>query len=179
LSLIRLLQRNGLQDTDYETFKNQVWNGHFETEVSGGPLDWYCHPSDNSAISRVKGEGFESSTALRIDFKGADTPSFGDLGVILLTRPGESHSLSFRARSQEITSDEGVYFQLIESSTGRVLVESVKILGTTPWTQYQESFRAPPESMLARLELRRNPSQRIDNRLSGTVWIDEVSVRAY
>jgi len=176
---IRLLRINGVEDADYETLNNQVWNGHFETELFNGPFDWQFHPSDNSEITRVRGEGLGGSTALRIDFRGIDNSAFSNVRVNLLTGTGGNSSLSFKARSRDISSDEGLYFQIIESATGRVLVESTKILGTTPWTDYEECFRTPAEPMFAQLELRRNPSQKIDNRLSGTVWIDEVSVRDY
>ena len=36
---IQLLRSNGVVDFDYETLRNQVWNGQFETEPSFGPLD--------------------------------------------------------------------------------------------------------------------------------------------
>jgi hypothetical protein len=78
-----------------------------------------------------------------------------------------------------VTGDEGLYFRLIEDPTGAVLFESAKILGTNPWTEYVARFRAPKQTVLARLELKRNPSLRIDNVLAGTVWIDSVTLKAF
>lgn len=175
---IQLARRNGLIDADYINGKNLIWNGHFEERISGGPLDWHVGSAGNSSISQVAGEGVDGSTALRVDFTGGSNPNFRALVLQFLTGPANSLTFSFSARCQDITSDEGLYFQLIENATGRVLVESERMQGTTSWTQYVQRFAPPAETVLTRLVFRRNPSFKIDNQLSGTVWIDSVEIEA-
>jgi tetratricopeptide (TPR) repeat protein len=175
---IKLTRKNRLIDIDYQNGRNLAWNGQFEEKISNGPLGWYILSNDESSISRVSGEGLEGSTALRIDFAGSENPDFHALGLRLLISPADFLTFSFQARSHGVTTDEGLYFRLTEESSGATLLESRKIHGTTPWTKYVEQIPAPRNTAPVRLELRRDPSLKIDNRLSGTVWIDSVKIAA-
>ena len=48
--------------------------------------------------------------------------------------------------------------------------------GSLPWTLEQVDFTTGPQTHLIVIRLVRKPSQRLDNRLRGTVWIDDVSL---
>ena len=48
--------------------------------------------------------------------------------------------------------------------------------GTLPWTMEEIEFTTGPETHLIYIYLRRMPSARFDNKISGTVWVDDVSV---
>ena len=48
--------------------------------------------------------------------------------------------------------------------------------GTQPWTLEETDFIAGPKTSLIRVQLTRSPSQRLDNKLSGTVWVDDVDI---
>jgi hypothetical protein len=48
--------------------------------------------------------------------------------------------------------------------------------GTLPWTLEQSDFTTGPKTHLILLRLFRKPSERLDNKLRGTVWIDDVSL---
>jgi hypothetical protein len=48
--------------------------------------------------------------------------------------------------------------------------------GTLPWTLEQVDFTTGPQTHLILIRLARRPSGRLDNKLRGTVWIDDVSI---
>ena len=48
--------------------------------------------------------------------------------------------------------------------------------GSLPWTLEQADFTTGPKTHMVAIKLVRKPSQRLDNRLNGTVWIDDVSL---
>ena len=48
--------------------------------------------------------------------------------------------------------------------------------GTLPWTLEQADFTTGSQTHLIQIRLVRRPSERLDNDLRGTVWIDDVSV---
>lgn len=48
--------------------------------------------------------------------------------------------------------------------------------GTLPWTLEQADFTTGPHTNLILIRLVRRPSQRLDNQLRGTVWIDDVTI---
>jgi hypothetical protein len=48
--------------------------------------------------------------------------------------------------------------------------------GTQPWTLEEVDFTTGPETHLIMVRLLRAPSMRFDNKLSGTVWVDDVGI---
>jgi hypothetical protein len=48
--------------------------------------------------------------------------------------------------------------------------------GTQPWTREETDFTPGPKTHLIRIRLTRAPSGRLDNKLSGTVWVDDVDL---
>jgi hypothetical protein len=48
--------------------------------------------------------------------------------------------------------------------------------GTLPWTLEQANFVTGPQTRLILIRVVRRLSQRLDNKIRGTVWIDDVSL---
>ena len=48
--------------------------------------------------------------------------------------------------------------------------------GTRPWTLEQADFTAGPQTHLVLIRIVRKLSERLDNKLRGTVWIDDVTI---
>jgi hypothetical protein len=48
--------------------------------------------------------------------------------------------------------------------------------GTQAWTLEETDFTTGPKTRLIRIRLVRAPSQRLDNKLKGTVWVDDVEI---
>ena len=48
--------------------------------------------------------------------------------------------------------------------------------GTLPWTLEQADFTTGPQTHLILVRLARKLSERLDNKLRGTVWIDDVTI---
>jgi len=52
------------------------------------------------------------------------------------------------------------------------------VTGTRNWSPRQLEFRTGPKTRLAVVRVARPPSRMFDNRISGTLWIDRVSLIA-
>ena len=63
---------------------------------------------------------------------------------------------------------------MIDATTGRTLSSTEAIAGSTPWRCYQDTLLVEEGSHRLLLRLRRDKSLRLDNRLSGTLWLDSV-----
>jgi hypothetical protein len=48
--------------------------------------------------------------------------------------------------------------------------------GTEAWTLEELDFTTGPRTQLIQIRVIRRPSERLDNKISGTVWIDDVAV---
>jgi hypothetical protein len=154
-----------------------VWDGGFEGDFIEGGFGWRWspHPGAQYAFdSEVKRSGERS---LRISFDGTQNLNFGDLFQYVPVERGTTYQFSAYAKTDDITTNRGIGFAVFDprdpGGTGRLTLE---LTGTHPWTHLELSFPAGPQTHSVMLVLRRTPSERIDNKLQGTVWVDDVSL---
>jgi hypothetical protein len=159
---------------------NLVWNGGFELPVFGVGLDWHVSPGETHSVRLAAGEGSSGSTGFRIDFTGQANPDVVVLEQTVPLTSGREHRLAFRARSRSLTTDRGIYLQVVDPSTSSPLVASPEIRGTKDWEEVVLLIPADGSSRdirAVRFKLRRDRSWRIDNKLGGSVWLDDVAIR--
>ena len=171
---IELANSNGLSDAHFELGNNLIWNGEFETPLAQTGLGWRTRDAEGDSVTLAGGEGFDGSGSLRIDFDGGVNLDFLGLQQRVIVAPGRSYRLVFRARARDLSTDQGIFFQVLDGPSHRLLVATEQLLGSTPWTRYASTFVA--ESPWVYVSLRRIPSLRFDSRLSGVLWIDSVAL---
>jgi len=153
-----------------DAFESLVWNGEFESPMTGRMLDWkYDHQRVHSAEGRGETRGAER--IVRVEFEGQENINFSGLRQLVIIEEGGDYEFSFRARSEGISTEQGLYFEVV---AGSVRLQTEQILGNTPWTEYSNRFKVPKDQSLVTVRLRRRPSKRIDNKLRGTLWLDWV-----
>lgn len=148
-------------------FEDVIWNSNFMLPLTGRLLNWVLHI--NSQIGHFKKE-----EGLRIEFAGHKNVDFSGLTQLVVVEPGVEYDFSFRARSENISTEQGLYFEVIGSG---VLFQTQQILGTTKWTEYSGRLRIPQDQHLVTVQLRRRPSKRIDNKLKGILWLEWVRLK--
>jgi len=154
-----------------DAFESLVWNGEFELPMTGRVLDWKSdsrrvHPAEEQGGTRDNAESL-----VRIEFEGKENLNFSGLRQLVIIDEGGDYEFSFRARSEGISTEQGLYFEVV---AGSVLLQTEQILGNTPWTEYSNRFKVPKDQSLVTVRLRRRPSKRIENKLRGTLWLDWV-----
>ena len=146
-------------------FETLIWNGDFRLQVGDGVLGW--------RIDRPRVRQVVADHQMEIEFDGSQNINFNGLQQTVVAEPGEEYEFSFRARSEAISTEQGIYFEIV---AGTVLLQTEMILATTPWTEYRGTFRLPEDHGLLTVRLRRRPSRRIDNKLQGKLWVDWVKL---
>jgi tetratricopeptide (TPR) repeat protein len=174
---IALAARNGQEDAAFANEENRIWNGGFELPLVDAPLGWRISRSPSWRAAAAK-EGIDDSTALRIDFDGAENLSFSGVRQTVLVQPGRRHELSCQIRSRGLSTDQGVYLEVYEPLGKRILLRTDEIRGTTPWSRIFSAFETAEGVDTVELRVQRDRSLQLDSRLSGTVWLDEVQVLA-
>jgi len=80
-------------------------------------------------------------------------------------------------RTDKISTESGMRFEIVDPKDPAQLdVLTPNETGSLPWTLEQSDFTSGPKTHLIAIKLVRKLSQRLDNRLRGTVWIDDVSL---
>jgi hypothetical protein len=163
----------GPREPDYPN-RNLVFNGDFEFEPTGALLDWRIAPSPHASARRDGHVVRSGSWSLRIDFDGRENLYYENITQFVVVRPG---CLRFRAglRTENITTDEGVRFR-ISDEHGRLDVVTEDARETSDWRRIEKLVRAPEGVRRVRVQVIRKPSQKFDNKLGGTAWIDRVEL---
>jgi hypothetical protein len=80
-------------------------------------------------------------------------------------------------KTDRISTDQGVQLAVVDAERGTLLWKpETSITASRPWTQIVGKFAIPPGGILARIALVRNVSAKIDSKIKGTVWLDDVEV---
>ena len=58
----------------------------------------------------------------------------------------------------------------------QVQVTTPELTGSNAWTELESDFVAGPDTKAVKITLRRIPSWKFDNKVSGTVWVDDVAL---
>ena len=173
---LQLMNVTGFSDAAFETGSNLIWNGDFELELVGRPFGWQAVRSEAFRVQRSPRGGTSGSGALEVEFHGRENINFAHVSQRLMLEQGASYRLTLALRAEELTTDEGVYVEVVAKSPNQVLIATPPVLGSTDWVFSEVAFFVPEGSGLSEIRLRRRPSQQIDSRIRGKVWMDLVGI---
>lgn len=158
---------------------NLVFNPGFEYEPLGTALDWRIRESKQFKTERDSQVARTGSCSLQIRFGGQENVHYRHLAQkVVVVRPGR-YRFQVHARIEGITTDQGVGFRTraADGSSG-VDIRTEPLLGTTDWTLVEKSFSVPPRTKLLEIQAFRRGSRKFDSKISGAVWIDDLSLVA-
>lgn len=154
-----------------------VWNGGFEHDPANGGFDWR-EDSVAGAAMEIDTTVFHSGArSMRIDFEGGSNLDFYHLYQYVPVEPNRTYHFRAFLRTESISTESGMRFFLHDPySRGVAEVLTPGLVGTQPWTAVEADITTGPTSHVLLIRLRRPQSRLFDNKLSGTVWVDDVSL---
>jgi len=154
-----------------------VFNGGFEQDLANGGFDWREVTTSGVRFDLDGLTAHSGSRSLRIHFEGASNLDFHNLFQYVPVNPGTRYHLSAYLRTEGVSTDRGVGFEIFDPRhPSQVQQATPEVLGTNPWTLVQADIVTGPETHFLKIAVKRLPSWKFDNKLSGTVWIDDVAL---
>jgi tetratricopeptide (TPR) repeat protein len=154
-----------------------VYDGGFEKEILGGGFGWRQSDgmgADFDFDTDIKHSGSRSA---RLIFDGTENLSYEGLFQYVLVSPGAHYRFQGFLRTDQISTESGMRFEIVDLRDQQHLdILTPNETGTLPWTLEQIDFTTGPNTHLIVIRLVRRPSERLDNKLRGTVWIDDVTI---
>jgi hypothetical protein len=154
-----------------------VYDGGFEKDISGGGFGWQQRDvmgADFDFDTDVKHSGSRSA---RLTFDGSENLYYEALFQYVLVSPGTRYRFQGFMRTDKISTESGMRFEVLDPKDKTHLdVITPNEAGNLPWTMEQADFTTGPNTHVILIRLVRNPSGRLDNKLRGTVWIDDVTL---
>jgi hypothetical protein len=155
-----------------------LWDGGFETGLSGGAFAWaFPAPSGGVRSAFDPRQKHSGAYSLRLTFDGRHNVNFDGVCTNAEVRPQTSYRLSAWLRTQALTTDEGVRLRInwyADPHTGTL--ESSDVRGTQPWTLIEMPWTSGIDVRYARVCVVRKPSAKFDSQIQGTAWIDDVAL---
>jgi hypothetical protein len=156
---------------------NLVFNGSFEHEALEALLDWNVSPLDNVHVSRDDEVAKDRRYSLKVEFDGSENLVYRHAWQKVVVSGEELRFQGF-VRTRGLTTDEGVAFRIFDAEQpSRLSVRTPALTRTTDWQRVEKTFLVPGDTRLVQVQLTRERSGKIDNRIAGTVWIDAVELR--
>jgi hypothetical protein len=158
---------------------NLVANGSFESDILNGGLDWRVAPLDGVTVSFDAQQATDGGRSMRIEFDGTRNVDYGHLLQYVLVRPNKRYHFSGYLRTAAITTDSGPRFQIFDAyDPNKMFVGTENVLGTLGWTKEKLEFKTPADTRLLVIRVARPASENFDNKIHGTVWVDNVCLVA-
>jgi tetratricopeptide (TPR) repeat protein len=154
-----------------------IWNGGFEAEIADGGLDWRIAQSPGAFVNLDSSVTHSGARSLRVDFTGGMNLDYAGLHELVSVHPGGVYEFQAFLRTESITTESGMRFEIVDPQhpqDGNFLTPA--LTGTNPWTAVRATIQTLPETRFLDVKLRRLPSRLFDNKLGGTVWVDDVTL---
>jgi hypothetical protein len=145
-------------------------NRRFATEFRNSPFDWKLTAVPSVQATRNDGLAFA--------FSGTENVNFLSMYQLPAVSPG-AYRFSAEVESKDITTKQCPQFRIYNAQepSGRVVAVTPSSCGTTPRHTVDVLFTVPPGVTTLAVRLERLRSDRIDNKISGTFKVYEVSLR--
>jgi tetratricopeptide (TPR) repeat protein len=155
-----------------------LWDGGFETGWSNGGFAWHFPTTYGSVrISFDSREKHSGRQSLKISFDGRHNVGLDGPCIHAEVQPGVSYRLHAWVRAENLTTNEGVRFHLDWRESARNgNLETPDVRGSQPWTEITLPWTAPSGVRQVRVCIVRHPSEKFDNQIQGTAWIDDVAL---
>ena len=156
---------------------NLVTNGGFEKEkILGGGFDWRMAPVQGASMSFDPLVVFEGKQSLKISFDGKDNIDFHHLHQVVPWKSDKDYLLKVHMKTKEVTTKSGIKIEVI--GIGPALqASSESLIGDHGWKELTLAFHTPPQSQGGIIRVRRERTDKFDRFLSGTVWLDDISLK--
>jgi tetratricopeptide (TPR) repeat protein len=154
-----------------------VFDGGFATEPLNGGFGWRVLPAPGTRADFDEGDFRSEPRSLRLHFDGTTNVSFRNVWQLVPVEPNRPYRFSGYLRTESVSTDSGIRFWITDAiNRGALDVQTHNVVGSQPWALEELVFTTSPETRLVRIDVLRIPSRKLDNKLSGQVWIDDIAL---
>ncbi len=156
-----------------------VFNGDFEQAPLNAGFDWRTPQLPYVVTDLQAPAANRGAKSARVDFTVRHNEEYEILYQFVPVEPGCAYRLRAFVRSEGITSDSGPRLRVVDAaSPARLDVATPPVIGTTDWHPIELVFSTGSDTRMVRLAVWRARSRTFPTEISGSFWIDAVSMIA-
>jgi hypothetical protein len=154
-----------------------VFDGGFEKDLSDGGFGWQEIDVPGADFDFDRDQKHSGMRSARIAFDGTQNLVYQHLFQSVFVSPGTRYHFRGYIHTDQISTDSGMRFEIFDPKDMKTLdVLTPNETGSLPWTLEEADFTSGPQTHIVQIRLVRMSSRHIDNKLSGTVWVDDVGI---
>lgn len=154
-----------------------VWDGGFEGDFLNGAFGWRQVTSAEASVDFDSSAPHSGSRSLQITFDGSANVDFEHVVQRLVVEPGTRYRFQAYLKLDGVSTDSGIRFRIFDyPRVSDIDLLTPSLTGTLPWTMQELEFTTGRDTRLLAIALRRQRSLKLDNKIRGTVWVDDVSL---
>jgi len=154
-----------------------LWNHGFESEPLNGGFDWRITEAEGVNVFIDDTIKMTGSRSLGIVFDGRKNPDIIVARQIVPVTPGTRYSLRTYIKTDGITTKNGVFIQIQGHNCTGLEARTDSAIGSAYWKEVNVDFEAPASCGAVVVMIRRERSQKLDNKIEGTAWIDGIILK--
>jgi hypothetical protein len=154
-----------------------LWDGGFESGVSGGGFAWTFPEGQAVQFSIDHREKHSGNQSLRLLFNGRYNLHLLGPCIQAPVQPATDYDFSAWVRTLSITTEQGIRFQLRSLGTQDASTATTNdVRGTQAWTRVETPWSSGKDVEEMQVCVERLPSQEVDDKIQGMAWVDDVAL---
>lgn len=155
-----------------------LWDGGFESGVSGSGFAWTFPEGQGVQLSIDHREKHSGNQSLRLLFNGRHNLHLLGPCIQAPVQPSTDYDFSAWVRTQSITTEQGMRFQLRSLGTQDISTATTNdVRGTQPWTRVETPWSSGKNVQEMQVCVERLPSEyEVDDKIQGMAWVDDVAL---
>jgi hypothetical protein len=154
-----------------------IHDGGFEQAPLNMAFGWRVPTNTDFVVERTTDAPYSGKFCLHAHFKGTGNVDANLAYQVVPVDSGASYTLRFVRKSRNLTTDRGVYVMVYGFKfKGEFSVKSGQVLGDSPWKEEEIQFTVPSGCEAIVLQVLRDQSLKMDNKISGDYWLDSVEL---
>jgi hypothetical protein len=154
----------------------KIWNGDFELPMVREGFDWTIGSASGVRIFLDEDIRRTGQYSLSASFDGTSNPDIYLAREVIPVAEGHRYMASGYIKTSGITTLNGIFFEVRGYECGGLQAASETLTGTNFWKKETVEFKAPRGCSAVLFGIRRAASNKFDNKISGDVWIDSISL---
>ena len=157
-----------------------IWNGDFARDFENGGLGWRWNAPAGAVIDFDTAPPPSGVRSVRLDFGGGSNLELTEPMQYVAVEPNRKYRFHAYMETDGITTESGMRFLITDPNhNDAVNLLTDNFTGSHKWTATDLDVTTGPETHFLLVRLYRSGSRLFENKLSGTVWLADVTLRPF
>lgn len=172
-----LIFRGIIRKSPEDSAHNLVFNSGFERHALNAGFGWHTRQESFTRVRFDDSDAYQGRQCLKVDFTVRQNEDYEPAYEIVPVTPDHTYLLQAYVRSDGISSDCGPRLRVVDPDCSSCLDASTTgTVGTTGWHRVSMRVSTSPATRLLKIAVWRPLCQTYPTEISGTFWLDAVSL---